>query len=81
MEKEDIVLIVGFIVLLVLFFWYIFGNSPTFEQLILGIFLVNVGLSVKNHGVINKIHGKFEEFKTRFEEFRVRFEEHLKKHN
>lgn len=60
MEKGDLILIVGFVVLLVLFFWYIFGNSPTFEQLILGMIFINIGFTVRNHGVLQKHLGEHE---------------------
>ena len=43
MEKEDIVLAITFAVALALVIWYLFGNSPTLEQVILGIVLLNSG--------------------------------------
>ena len=43
MDKGEIIMIIGFIVTLVLFIWYVFGDSPTLEQLILGVSLINTG--------------------------------------
>ncbi len=42
-RKEDIVLMLTFIVALILFLWYVFGKSPTLEQVILGISMINMG--------------------------------------
>ena len=61
MEKEDIVLAITFAVALALVIWYLFGNSPTLEQVILGIVLLNSGwlynLNAKFHRHIGEYEG------------------------
>ena len=67
-EAADIVMIVGFVIFVVLFIWYLIGDSPTFEQMILLAIFFNIGLTFRNFGAISKLQGKFSEFKARFEE-------------
>lgn len=58
MKIEDVVFVIFLIISIVLFLWFIFGNSPTLEQALLSIL---IGLSVKNHGDIREIKGRFGE--------------------
>jgi|TARA_B100001971_G_C18110938_1_gene494133 high-affinity Fe2+/Pb2+ permease len=34
---QDVIIWILFLLSVIIFFWYLFGNSPTFEQAILGI--------------------------------------------
>ncbi|MBU3896807.1 MAG: hypothetical protein KJ697_02645 [Nanoarchaeota archaeon] len=43
MKKEDLILAIAFAIATILFLWYIFGKSPTLEQVILGATLLNSG--------------------------------------
>ncbi len=53
MEKEDVVLIVAFIVGFILFIWYLFGKSPTLEQVIIGMLFINIGWT---YSISTKLH-------------------------
>jgi len=67
---EDIIIWIMFILSIIIFLWYIFGNSPNFEQVILGIaitFLLTVSFKIGGFGVrLLQVEKRFIKFEKRF---------------
>ena len=64
MDYENIILyIFGIMIIVNIFVWYLFGNSPTFEQTILGeivAFLLMVSFKVEGFGErLNSLERRF----------------------
>ena len=83
MKIEDIIIWVLFILSLLVFLWFVFGNSPTFEQTILAIaitFLFTIGVKIGGFGEkINSLERKFSTLEKSFiklvEDFRVHIDQ------
>jgi len=58
MKKEDIVFLILAIIAIIILIWYIFGDSPTMEQVILGLIVANLGFSFKLSGDFQKHLGE-----------------------
>ena len=52
---EDIILIILFLVAVGMAIWYIFGDSPTFEQINLSLIAVVVGILFKIYREVGEI--------------------------
>ncbi len=50
MKIEDILLIILIITSMILILWYLLGQSPTLDQILLGIMLANLGFTFKIYG-------------------------------
>ena len=76
MEKftiKDIILIILFIISIAIALWYIFGNSPTFEQMILAFLLTAVfGIGIN----IAKIGAELKLLRVSFNHLARDFKEH-----
>lgn len=63
MKIEDIIIWILFILTIIIVLWFIFGNTPTFEQTILAIaitFLFTIGIKLGGFGEkLNSIERKF----------------------
>ncbi len=57
MKKEDILFVVLALVAIFLILWYILGRSPTFEQVIIGLCLSNLALTIKLYGAFQEHMG------------------------
>ncbi len=60
MKAEDIVLIILVAVAVILILWYLFGQSPTLEQITIGLIVANLGFTFKMWGDLQKHIGKHE---------------------
>ena len=56
MKLQDIILIILTLIAIITAIWYLFGNSPTFEQAILVLIL---GLLITNVTKINVLESRF----------------------
>lgn len=67
---ENLIVWILFILAVIVSLWYIFGNSPTFEQAILSIsiaFLFTLGLKVGSHEArLNSIETRFNNLEKSF---------------
>ena len=52
---EDVILIILFILAVGMIIWYIFGDSPTFEQINLSLIAVVVGILFKIYREVGEI--------------------------
>lgn len=75
MRIEDILLIIMFIIAIFVGLWYLFGNSPTFEQTVLVLMLSLVIASLVKVSVLNT---KFNNFEKRFGALAKDFKDHVK---
>lgn len=55
---EDILVILSATVAVILILWYVFGQSPTIDQIILGLVFVNLGFTFKMWGDFQKHIGE-----------------------
>lgn len=60
MKIEDILFIIGAGIAIVLLLWYIFGNSPTSDQLVVGVVIANLTFTFKIYGDLQKHLGEHE---------------------
>jgi hypothetical protein len=44
---NDIIIILTYFIGIALVLWYLFGDSPTLEQVIIGLLLINMGWTYK----------------------------------
>ena len=58
MRTEDILLIVFVLIAIGLVIWYLFGQSPTLDQITLGLMLANLGFTFKIWGDFQKHVGE-----------------------
>ncbi len=58
MKVQDIAFIGGLIIAVILIFWYLFGESPTIEQLTLGLIIANLTFSFKIYGDLQRHLGE-----------------------
>ena len=63
MRWQDIILWVLFFLSIAVALWYLFGNSPTFEQTIL-VFILTILFAIGSK--INNLHAEFKFFKKHF---------------
>jgi len=63
MRWQDIILWVLFILSIAVALWYLFGNSPTFEQTIL-VFILTLLFTISSK--ISSLHAEFKFFKKHF---------------
>ena len=75
MKLQDIIIWILFIISLIMFFWYIFGSSLTFEQTIL-IFILT--LLVKNMIETRGIKTQLTSLRNSFVRLADDFKEHIK---
>lgn len=76
----DIIFWIFFMLSIIFFFWYLFGNSPTLEQALL---VLIIGLLFKMQGSINSNKWEVKILKNSFIRLADDFKEHLinnKKH-
>ncbi len=82
MEIKDIIIWILFIATLIFIFWWIFGNSPTFEQTVLILILTllfTIGANVSKNGIkMNFIEKRFNKLENSFIKLSEDFEEHVK---
>ena len=82
---DNIIVWVLFILAVIVSIWYIFGNSPTFEQAILSIsiaFLFTLGLKVGAHeSRLNSFERRFDSLEKSFINLVKDFKVHITKHN
>ncbi len=60
MKIEDLLFIAGAVIAVVLVLWYLFGNSPTTVQLIIGLLVTNLTFTFKIYGDLQKHLGEHE---------------------
>ncbi len=72
---SDIIICILFIASVILFLWYIFGNSPSFEQMIL-VFILTVLFT--NSIKLNKLGLELKYFKQSFHSLADDFKNHIK---
>ena len=58
MKKEDIMFAIFAIIAIIILLWYIFGNSPTIEQLLIALVGANLGFSFKISADLNRHLGE-----------------------
>ncbi len=58
MKIEDLLFVVGALVAVALLLWYLFGNSPTIDQLLVGLMVANLTFSFKIYGDLQKHLGE-----------------------
>jgi len=78
---QDIIIWISFILSIIIFFWYLFGNSPTFEQTILSItmtFIFAISFKMGGFGYrMNNIESKFNRLESSFIKLANDFKGHL----
>lgn len=81
---QDIIIWISFILSVIIFFWFLFGNSPTFEQTILGItmtFIFAISFKIGGFGYrINNFERRFNRLETSFIRLANDFKDHSTKH-
>lgn len=74
MKLQDIILLILFIFSLIVLGWFLFGNSPTFEEAILVFILTIVfGISIK----LTMIDSNLKSLNNKFNHLSKDFKEHL----
>ncbi len=58
MKIQDIIFAIGLIIAIMLALWYIFGDSPTIEQLLVGLMFTNLTFSFKIYGDLQRHLGE-----------------------
>ena len=58
MKTEDLLFVLGALVAVALLLWYLFGNSPTIDQLLVGLMVANLTFSFKIYGDLQKHLGE-----------------------
>lgn len=85
LKIQDIIIWILFILSLIIFFWYLFSNSPTFEQTILGIavtFLFTISFKIGGFGVkLDNIERRFNILEKSFIKLANDFKSHLTKYH
>ncbi len=71
----DILTLVFFVLSLIFFFWYLFGNSPTFEQTLL-VFIL--GVAIANFANLRFLRTDHNNLKRSFFVLARDFKEHVK---
>ena len=75
MKIKDIIIWILVIISIIMILWYLFGNSPTFEQAIL-ILIVTLLFTIGTK--VSDANAKLELFERRFNALAVDFKEHIK---
>jgi len=75
MKLQNILLWILFIISIVLFLWFVFGSSPTFEQTILVLILT---LVIANVVKVNVLENRFINLEKSFGRLAYDFKEHTK---
>ncbi|MFH1592402.1 MAG: hypothetical protein ABIB47_03480 [Candidatus Woesearchaeota archaeon] len=75
MKPQDIIIWILFIISIIVAIWYLFGNSPTFEQAIL-VFILTILFT--NNAKISEIKTKQESLERKFNALAKDFKEHIK---
>ena len=60
MKIQNFLFAIGALIAVILMLWYIFGNSPTLDQIVVGLMVANLTLSFKIHGDLQKHLGEHE---------------------
>lgn len=60
MKFEEVLFIIGAVVAIALLLWYIFGNSSTSDQLVVGVVVANLTFTFKIYGDLQKHLGEHE---------------------
>jgi len=60
MKIQDVLFIVGIVLALTIIAWYLFGNSPTIDQVLVGMMVANLTFSFKIYGDMQKHLGEHE---------------------
>lgn len=60
MKIQNVLFAIGALIAVILMLWYIFGNSPTLDQILVGLMVANLTLSFKIHGDLQKHLGEHE---------------------
>jgi hypothetical protein len=85
MKIENIIIWILFILTIIIVLWFIFGNSPTFEQTILAVaitFLFTIGVKIGGFGEkLNSIERKFNILEKSFIRLSGDFKKHINKIN
>ncbi len=60
MKIQNLIFAFGALIAIILMLWYILGNSPTLDQILVGLIVANLTLSFKIHGDLQKHLGEHE---------------------
>lgn len=60
MKIQNVVFAIGALIAIILMLWYLFGNSPTIDQILVGLMVANLTLSFKIHGDLQRHLGEHE---------------------
>lgn len=60
MKIQNVLFAIGALIAVILMLWYIFGNSPSLDQILVGLMVANFTLSFKIHGDLQKHLGEHE---------------------
>ena len=78
---ENLIITILFILAVIIFFWSLFGDSPTFEQTVLGvvvIFLITASFKMGGFGVkLNYVERRFARLEGSFVNLAKDFKDHM----